>query len=50
MPVLSSQSLRVVALAYLLSSMLAQMYFHLQGGNIYRLPHPLKEENVAGGW
>uniref|UniRef100_A0A2K5EI34 Zinc finger protein 541 n=1 Tax=Aotus nancymaae TaxID=37293 RepID=A0A2K5EI34_AOTNA len=26
-----------------------QMHFHLQGGNIYRLPHPVKEENVAGG-
>ncbi|PNI28974.1 ZNF541 isoform 5 [Pan troglodytes] len=25
-----------------------QMHFHLQGGNIYRLPHPVKEENVAG--
>ncbi|XP_059941120.1 zinc finger protein 541 [Mesoplodon densirostris] len=22
----------------------------IQGGNIYRLPHPMKEENMAGGW
>ncbi|XP_076783417.1 zinc finger protein 541 isoform X2 [Arvicanthis niloticus] len=26
-----------------------QMSSHLQGGNIYRLPHPVKEESLAGG-
>ncbi|XP_059008973.1 zinc finger protein 541 isoform X1 [Mustela lutreola] len=25
------------------------IFNRIQGGNIYRLPHPLKEENVAGG-
>ena len=30
--------------------MLAQMYFHLQNGNTYRLPDPVKEESTAGGW
>lgn len=49
-PGLSSQSLTVGGLVGLLSNMMAQMCFHLQGGNIYRLPHPLKEENAAGGW
>lgn len=37
-------------LCLLASAVLAQTCFHLQGGNIYRLPHPMKEENMAGGW
>ena len=39
-----------LSLLPLISELLAQVRFHLQGGNIYRLPHRVKEENVAAGW